>query len=96
MTDDLTRADLDRELHYMASQVEQHGFPGTRAVLAELERLRGQNAALIARVGEHHVEIERLRIEREQLRGALTRAGRALNRLGRVDESQDALDTLNA
>jgi hypothetical protein len=41
-----TRADLERELHYMASQVEQHGFPGTRAVLAELERLSKENAKL--------------------------------------------------
>lgn len=43
-----TKADLTRELHHMRTQVEQHGFPGTRAVLAELERLRAENARLIA------------------------------------------------
>lgn len=37
-----TRADLERELHHM--QTQQHGFPGTRAVLAELERLSKENA----------------------------------------------------
>lgn len=49
MTDDdpITRADLERELHYMQTQVEQHGFPGTRAVLAELDRLSKENARLI-------------------------------------------------
>lgn len=44
--DPITRADLTRELHYMQTQVEQHGFPGTRAVLAELERLSKENARL--------------------------------------------------
>lgn len=47
MTDDpITRADLTRELHYMQTQVEAHGFPGMRAVLAELERLYAENAKL--------------------------------------------------
>lgn len=75
MTDDdpITRADLTRELHYMQTQVEQRGFPGTRAVLAELERLRTQNAALTARVGEHHAKVERLLVENARLRTALTR-----------------------
>ena len=58
MTDD----DLTRELHHMETQVEQHGYPGTRAVLAELERLRAENARyraalshllLFARGNEH-------------------------------------------
>lgn len=51
-TDPITPADLTRELHYMQTQVEQHGFPGTRAVLAELERLGKENARLRRLLGE--------------------------------------------
>lgn len=58
MTDDLTRADLEREIHYMQTQVEQHGFPGTRAVLAELERLRKDNARLREALGREQERVD--------------------------------------
>lgn len=42
--DELTTADLTRELHYMQSQVDEHGYPGVRAVLALIGELRADLA----------------------------------------------------
>ncbi len=58
MPDDPTRADLERELHYMQTQVEQHGYPGTRAVLAELERLSKENARLRQGLGQANDRVD--------------------------------------
>jgi hypothetical protein len=42
--DEPTPADLTRELHLMETQVREYGYPGTRAVLNELARLRADLA----------------------------------------------------
>ncbi len=67
-----TTADLTRELHYMESQVAEHGYPGTRAVLNELARLRAEVAARNAIVDE--------------LRATTTALGCATTALRKIDE----------
>jgi hypothetical protein len=70
--DDLTRSDLTRELHYMQTQVEQHGFPGTRAVLAELERLHAENARLRRLLDQRGTDAADAEDKVERLRGTLS------------------------
>ncbi len=70
--DEPTKADLTRELHYMESQAREHGFPGTRAVLNELARLRAEVAARNAIV--------------EELRATTTALGWVATAFRKIDE----------
>lgn len=74
MSDDdpATRADLEREIHYMQTQVEQHGFPGTRAVLAELDRLSKENALHWRAMKEAQAQVlKQRRADIEQVRSLI-------------------------